>query len=181
MRRLKIVTSAIALLFFLTGCEADRRVNYKQHPELRQAKKDFGSLYEAIVEAGNSYYRENDALHEYLLRQTSAMYRTRYLMADSTLHYFPELTSASTKEVFEEKYKRMMQEQLDRPAQPDDGSTGPVLNWAQLYPSITTELERRNKRVREMRAGIEAAKADTLAAPAARDTTLPGFSVMPTR
>ena len=181
MRKFNLIAAAIAVLFFISGCGAEWRVNYRQHPELAQAKKDFGTLYDLVVEAGINYYGDDDELHEYLTRQTTFMYRTRYLTADSTPYFFPELTSASALEVFQAKYLRMADLQQQEPPIPGDGSPGPILNWEELYQAITVELAKRNERVREMNAKIEAARRDSIKAPSPPDSLLPGFSVMPTR
>lgn len=170
------------LCLILSACAPDSKVNYKDYPQLKEAKDDFGDLYLEMYSAAASFHHNDiDALHDELLKQHGYMYRIRALLRDSTPHLYPALTAASAREVFEFHYRNMQivksaVESGDTPA-PDH----PLICWKKLHDQMSEELLMRQKRVMEMRnpSGTPA-KDDSSAVRSNRDTLLPGFSVLPT-
>jgi hypothetical protein len=171
----------LALSLMLSACAPDSKVNYSDYPQLKEARDDFGALYlEMYSSAASFHHNDIDALHAELLKQRGYMYRVRALLRDSTPHYYPALTAASAREVFEFHYRNM---QIEKSAVESGDKTAPahpLISWSLLHHKMSDELSMRQKRVMEMRNGTSRPAKDDSSSISRKDTLLPGFSVLPT-
>lgn len=140
------------MMLLLVGCASDRRVDYNTYPELREARDDFNETYLRLVESQSPFYENDEQFHAALREQVDALYAIRELVKDTITSQYEHLTHASYLEVFRDLFEEMGQRNNAFKAGELEGEPeGPIVNFVQMRQDFHEELQRRNKRVEEMK------------------------------
>lgn len=140
------------LAFLLVACASDRRVDYDTYPELLEARETFNETYLRLVESQSPFYKDDEEFHAALQLQVEALFAIRQMINDTVSEQYEHLTQASYLEVFRDLFEAMGQRNNayisgEMEQEPEE----PVVNFVQMREDFHAELERRNRRVDEMK------------------------------
>jgi hypothetical protein len=136
------------IFIVVASCAADRRIDYKAHPELKSIQSSHPGPYNKMVKLYSEHYEDDVILNEKVVEQAHAINRVFELMSPEISFKYDQLTEESAKDAFLIELEKLEQqiEALDKL---------PLIDWTQVEKNMISYLEIRNERVRELKASME--------------------------
>jgi hypothetical protein len=146
--RLKLLFLNILIFVIVASCAADRRVDYKAHPELKSIQSSHPGPYNKMVELYSENFKDDVVLNEKVIEQANAIARVHRLMSPEISFKYDQLTEESGRDAFLIELEKLEQ-QIESLGQV------PLIDWTQIEKNMIGYLEIRNERVRELKASME--------------------------
>jgi len=146
--RLKPFLLGIVIIAITASCAADRRVDYKAHPELKSIQSSHPGPYNKMVELYSKHFDDDAVLNEKIVKQANSIERVHRLMSPEVSFKYDQLTEESGRDAFWIELEKFELEI-------ESSDQLPLIDWTQIEKNMVSYLEIRNERVRELKSSMD--------------------------